>query len=247
MMNVVHQRVNDFLERMLPDVEECRDAAIKLRLRHPDETPEQLARRAVRAARQAAAGVGAVTGVASNPITMVPAALADMAAVLRIEGTLAGVVAALLEPDALTPESLQKDVVGILFPGAVSQVLRQVGIRAGERAGKTLIRKYLGGDAAKAAVKLATRHVGVDLTRKTIVNKTVPLVGAGIGAGWNWLEVGAVGERAIVYYGGKPRKLPGPFAWRENAKRVTSSIVRKVAGRERDETTNEQRSVLPGE
>ena len=149
MLNAVQQQLNNLIERILPNVEDCHDAARKLRARHPEESSEQLARRAVRAARQAAAAVGAATGAASTPITMIPAALADMVAVLRIEGTLAGVIAAVLEPDGLTGESLQADVVSILFPGAVSQVLRQWGIRAGERAGKGLIRKYLGSDAAK--------------------------------------------------------------------------------------------------
>ena len=44
---------------------------------------------------KAATPAGAATGAASSPITMIPAALADMAAVLKIEGTLVGVVAAL--------------------------------------------------------------------------------------------------------------------------------------------------------
>jgi hypothetical protein len=200
--------LNKLLEKVIPDAAECREAADKLRQRHPGETPEQLARRAVQAARQTAAAVGAATGAASGPIIMVPAALADIAAVLRIEGTLAGVVAALLDPDSLQGDALPKDVIGILFPGAVSQVLRQVGIRSSTKASKVLIRKYVSNDTLKLIVRIATRQLGFDVTRKSIVAKTVPLVGVGIGAGWNWLEVGAVGQRAIRYYRRGPSKLP---------------------------------------
>jgi hypothetical protein len=200
--------LNKLLEKVIPDAAECRDAADKLRQRHPGETPEHLARRAVQAARQTAAAVGAATGAASGPIIMFPAALADIAAVLRIEGTLAGVVAALLDPDSLQGDSLPKDVIGILFPGAVSQVLRQVGVRTSTKASKVLIRKYVSNDTLKLIVRIATRQLGFDVTRKSIVAKTVPLVGVGIGAGWNWLEVGAVGQRAIRYYRRGPSKLP---------------------------------------
>ena len=200
--------LNKLLEKIVPDAAECRDAAEKLRRRHPGETPEQLARRAVQAARQTAAAVGAATGAASGPIIMFPAALADIAAVLRIEGTLAGVIAALLDPDSLQGDALPKDVIGILFPGAVSQVLRQVGVRSSTKASKVLIRKYVSNDTLKLIVRIATRQLGFDVTRKSIVAKTVPLVGVGIGAGWNWLEVGAVGQRAIRYYRRGPSKLP---------------------------------------
>lgn len=233
-LEAVNERLNVWVEKILPDIDECLDAAHKLRARHPDESPEALARRAIRAARQAAAAVGAATGAASTPLTMVPAALADMAAVLRIEATLAGVIAAILEPEVLTQESLQSDVVSILFPGAVSQVLRQLGIRAGERASKALIRKYLGGDAAKTAVRLATRHLGMEMTRKAIVGKTVPLVGAGIGAGWNWVEVGALGSRAIKYYGaGRRLPPPPPVGLRERSRKI-ASVVRRMTGRGED-------------
>ena len=37
-----------------------------------------------------------------------------------------------------------------------------------------------------------------------VESKGVPIVGMGIGAGWNWLEASAVGRRAIAYHTGQP-------------------------------------------
>src|SRR6476469_713611 len=122
--------VNRLLEKMVPDAAQCREAAERLRAKYPGESPEQLARHAVAEAQRSGVAVGALTGTASNPIVMVPAALADMAAMLRIEGVMAGTIAARLDPDSLEEGSLAADVSGVLFPGAVSQALRQVGVRA---------------------------------------------------------------------------------------------------------------------
>jgi hypothetical protein len=201
--------VNRLLEKMVPDAGQCREAAERLRAKHPGESPEQLARRAIAEAQRSGVTVGALTGVATNPLAMVPAALADMAVMLRIEGVMAGTIAALIDPDSLADGVLAADVSGVLFPGAVSQALRQVGVRAGEQATKRLVRKYATEDLLKLVVKIATRHLGFDITRNAIVEKSVPLVGSGIGAGWNWLEVAAVGNRAIRYYKGETLGVPG--------------------------------------
>src|SRR3954447_9538670 len=175
--------VNRLLEKMVPDAAQCHEAAERLRQKHPGESPDQLARRAIAEAQRSGVAIGALTGAASNPITMVPAALADMAAMLRIEGVMAGTIAALLDPDSLEQGELPADVSGVLFPSAVSQALRQVGVRAGEQATKQLVRKYATEDVLKVVLKIATRHLGFDVTRNAIVERSVPLVGGGIGAG----------------------------------------------------------------
>jgi len=210
---MLRSKIESALESMVPTAQSCRETAQRLRQEYPAETPEQLSRRAIRSARRSAAAAGAATGAVANPLIMIPAALADMAFVLRIEGAMAGTVAALFDPAALTDQSLRGDVVSILFPGAVSQALRQVGIRVGEQMGQRLsaglVREFLSKDVARTAMRMATRHLGFELTRKAVLEKTAPLVGAGIGAGWNWVEVGVVGERALHYYG-KTSPTPSP-------------------------------------
>jgi len=226
--------LDNVLEWVVPDREQCRKAAADFAAKHPGLTPEELARKAIGSAQGWAAAAGGATGAAANPLVMVPAALADMAAVLRIEGVMAGTVAALLEPQSLDdPRIFQADVVTVIFPGAVSQALRQLGVRWGQQITQELIRKYFTERLLKSVAALTSKYLFVHVTEKALVTKTVPLVGAGIGAGWNYLELKAVGNRAIRYYQQKgigPRTRAGKA---ERVKKVASRVVkwRKGPGR----------------
>lgn len=197
------------LVRVLPDAQRCRDLAAELRAAHPDFSADELALHAIRTAKRRAAIAGAATGAASSPLTMIPAAFADMAAVLRIEGTLVGTIGALLDPVSLgDAQALRADVIGVVFPAAASQMLRQMGIRAGERLSQQALRKYVTEDTLRTLTRLAARYMGRAIPREALTRKAVPLIGMGIGAGWNWLEVGAIGARAIRYYHHSPIAPP---------------------------------------
>jgi|SRR5688572_11331998 len=228
--------LDNVLEWVVPDREQCRKAAADFADQHPGKTPEELARKAVGSAQTWAAAAGGATGAAANPLIMVPAALADMAAVLRIEGVMAGTIAALLDPTSLDdPQKFQADVVTIIFPGAVSQALRQIGVRWGQQITQELIRRYFTEGLTKSVTALAGKYLFVHVTEKALVSKTVPLIGAGIGAGWNYLELKAVGNRAIRYYQQKgigPRDKPTKS---ERVKAVASRVVkwRKGEGKKR--------------
>jgi hypothetical protein len=227
--------LENLLEWVVPDREHCRKAAEELVARNPGMSREKLAQHAVGSARRWAAGAGAATGVAANPIIALPAAFADMAAVLKIEGTMAGTVAALIDPASLdNPATFPADVLAIVFPGAVSQALRQLGVRWGQRITQELIRLYLTEGVLKSVTRLASRYLFVHVTEKALVSKTVPLVGAGIGAGWNWLEVKAVGVRAIHYYQRKGIRPGGPGAPRGRGEKI-KAVVKRVVRRKGDE------------
>ena len=86
---------------IIPDPEDCHRAAQELRLENPNATPEQAAEAAVKQSRKWAVSIGATTGAFASPFSMLPAAVADAAAMLRLEGKLAGTIAALLDPDSL--------------------------------------------------------------------------------------------------------------------------------------------------
>jgi hypothetical protein len=205
MSDFVTEQVQQLMSWVVPDVYECRRTAMELVARAPGASREQLARELVRAAQKRAATVGGVTGLAAGPFSMVPAALADMAATLKIEGTMVGGVAALLDPDSLEdPERFKADVLAVVFPAAVSQALRQLGMRAGEQITKTVVRRAAGKGSLETLVRVAGRMLGAKLTGRTVVTKGLPLVGIGIGAGWNWVEASAVGHRAIAYHTGQP-------------------------------------------
>src|SRR3954465_7140354 len=90
--NNLNMNLQELMQWLIPDPDECRRTAADLRLANPDATDVQTARHAVRTGRKWAASVGAATGIAASPITMLPAAVADAAAMLKIEGKLAGTI-----------------------------------------------------------------------------------------------------------------------------------------------------------
>lgn len=197
--------LEDLLNWVVPDADACRKMADELRMTYPGLSNDELAHKAVTTARRWAAAAGGATGVATNPLIMFPAALADMSAMLRLEGQMAGVVAALLDPGTLLDkQALEADIVSIVFPGAVSQALRHVGVQAGKSLTRKLIQKYLSESFVKEAANVAGKYLVIRVTEKAVVSKTVPLVGAGIGAAWNWAEMQVVGKRAIRYYQDRP-------------------------------------------
>ena len=193
--------LEQILSLLIPDAEDCRREAERMRLGNPNKSPEQLARQAVKDSRKWAASIGAATGIAASPLTMLPAAAADAAAMLKLEGKLAGAVAALLDPDSLgDKESFRRDILRVVFPGAVSQAMRKLGVRAGEEMTKAAIRRMATHEAGKEIGERAVKFLGIRLSEKAVASKTVPVVGAGIGAAWNWLEIQAVGNRAVDYH-----------------------------------------------
>jgi hypothetical protein len=221
--------LQELMQWLIPDAEECRRSAAELRLDNASSTDVQIARRAVKHARKWAASVGAATGVAASPITMLPAAIADAAAMLKIEGQLAGTIAGLLDPESLSePENFRKDIMRVIFPGAVSQVLRKLGIRAGEEVTKSVVRKLATKVAVDELGERAVKMLSIRLTEKAVATKTVPIVGAAIGAGWNWLEVQAVGQRAIDYHLGLEL---AESRVTKNVKKVASIVKESVRDR----------------
>jgi hypothetical protein len=211
----------------VPDAEVCRREANRLRLEHPELPPIDVARLAVRTARKWAAGMGAVTGVAANPITLLPAAIADAAAMLRIEGNLAGVVAALLDPESIDDEdAFQRDILRVIFPGAVSQVLRKIGVRAGERAAKDVVARFVSRGMSREIAEQAAKRLSIRISEKTLATKALPLVGAGFGVAWNFVEIQAIGLRAIDYHTGGQGTAPIRRKVRSIAKKGKDTIGR---------------------
>lgn len=192
------------IEKLLPTRNECKARARDLRVAHPDKSADALADVAIRNSRRRAAAVGAVTGLATNPFAMVPAAGVDMYAVMRMQAHLAGVIAALIDPDSLEDEdTFTTDILAVLFPAAISNALQTIGVQAGRQTSKVLIRKYISKDVLKTVIRWAVKYLGIKLTQRAIITKVVPVVGAAIGGGWNWLEVRRMGRRTLAYHQGQ--------------------------------------------
>lgn len=193
--------MEDFIRTVLPHLDDCRRKAQELRDAYPDATVDELVEISIKTAKRWAAVYGVGSGVATNPFAMVPAAAADMALTLRAEAHLAGVIAVLKTPlSSGHDEVFHTDILAVMFPNAVSQALREVGVQAGKATTRTLIRKYISGNLLKAIIAFAAKYLGIKLTQRAIISKTVPLIGAAIGATWNWVEVERCGRRAQKYF-----------------------------------------------
>lgn len=194
-----------WFEFLMPDPAACRAAAARLREGNPHRSAEELAHQTVSSAKRMAAGTGAVMGLAGSPLTWIPAAATDAAAVLKIEATMAGTIAALIDPEVLDrPDDFRADVLAIVFPGLASQALRVAGIRGALSVTQRMIRSQGARRFIDQAARVAGKSLGPRLVNKALLTKAVPLVGAGVGSGWNWLEVHAVGARAVAYYMHRP-------------------------------------------
>lgn len=191
----------EFIRAAMPHPDECRRKATELREAYPELSDDQLVERAITTSKRWAAAYGVGSGIATNPLAMLPAAAADMGLTMRAEAHLVGVVGALKDPRSLDDiAGFHGDVLAVMFPNAVSQALREVGVQAGKATTRTLIRKYLSGNVLKAVIAFAAKYLGVKLTQRAIISKSVPLVGAAIGATWNWVEVERCGRRAVKYH-----------------------------------------------
>ena len=196
--------VQEVLDWAVPDVAECRRRAADLKSGHPKLGDFELVGLAIGRAKRIAAGTGAATGLASTPLTLVPAAAADAAAMVKIEAELVGTVAALLAPEALDdPESFRTEILGVIFPGVMSQALRAVGVRGAQAFTRGVIRRQMSRGLGEAVAKKLAGRMGIHLTEKAIATKALPIVAVGIGGGWNWFEAQAVGRRAVAYFGGR--------------------------------------------
>lgn len=193
--------LEDVIRDALPRPEACRRKVEELRMAYPNASVEDLVERAITTSKRWAAAYGVGSGIATNPFAMLPAAAADLALTMRAEAHLVGVVGALMDPESLNDlDGFQGDILAVLFPNAVSQALREAGVQAGKATTRTLIRKYVTGNVLKAIIAFAAKYLGVKLTQRALISKSVPLVGAAIGAGWNWIDVERCGRRAVKHY-----------------------------------------------
>lgn len=192
---------DDMVSALVPPADSCRSKAEELRRAYPKKSNRELADRAISTAQKWAAATGAASGVVGNPFAAGGLAVADLGYMLRAEAQLVGTIAAIFDIDSTRdPASFQADVLAMLFPGVVSEVLSNLGVQAGKTTTRTLIRKYISKDVLKMVIKFAAKYLGIKVTQKALIAKSLPVVGAAIGGTWNWIEIKRVGHSAIRYF-----------------------------------------------
>ena len=96
------------------------------------------------------------------------------------------------------------DTCLVLF-GAVDskmQALKQIGIEAAKVATKKAVDQYMTKEIMKSVFKLSLKEAATKMAQKALATKMIPLVGAPIGFGFDWMTTQAVGKLAIKYYSG---------------------------------------------
>lgn len=176
-----------------------------LRAKYPSLSREELARKLISRARWQGAALGVATGLPSNPWVAVPAAMADVGGLLRIQVAMAARVALLFDERYLDGNDPPYELMAPIMGGRLmSEMGRELAIRGGMGVTRQAIKKVLSKGTLKQFKRLMLKYFGLKVTQRSLITKTLPLVGGAIGGTWNFIEVKVVGERAYAYFDGRP-------------------------------------------
>jgi hypothetical protein len=177
----------------------------KLRSKHPHARPDELAKIIIRRTRVKTAAIGVATGVPSNPWTSGSAGILDAGVVLKMHFAMVARIAECYLPDFLDDPAAQTELLVPLFGANVAtQALREGAMLKGMGLTRQAIRKKFKGDVLKALRKALLKYFGRKVVQKTVITKTVIVVGSLVGGGWNFAETSLVGARTIKYFQGEP-------------------------------------------
>jgi hypothetical protein len=186
------------------DPEESKAYVTHLRERFPDKDRRELADLMISRARWWGAGVGFATGVPGNPWVAAPAAVTDVAAVLRTEILLACRIGLLFDPQLLDgPEPPYEVLVPIMGSRAASAVARNLLTLGGMGITRQAIRKGLNAGGLWQFRKIMLKYFGLKVSGRGVITKTLPVVGGLIGGAWNYAELKIVGDRVYRYFDGQ--------------------------------------------
>jgi hypothetical protein len=169
------------------------------RLAFPDDAPRLLAERIVRTHATKGAAFGFVTGLASNPFLAAGGAMADVAAMLKLYANVTARVGLLADDDYFKTGDWENDVLILLAGPIVTAQAVHVSIDGGRHASKVIIKEHLSKAALKALKKGVMKWIGKKVTERALLTKSIPIIGGGIGALWNYNDILLVGNRIIRY------------------------------------------------
>ena len=178
--------------------------------KHPEANPRKLADELIRRARWKGVAVGFGTGFPSNPWTILPAAIADVGIVLRMEVILAARIAMLFDEQYLDDNNPPYEVMIPIAGGrAMAEAVKELAIAGGKGMTKQAIKAILTKQTLAQFKKLMLKWFGIKVGQRAIISKTLPIVGGAIGGGWNFVEVRAVGERSFRYFADREKPQEG--------------------------------------
>jgi uncharacterized protein (DUF697 family) len=169
--------------------------------RYSMEPRESQIRRLVRQSAWKAAASGMVTGFPASPWLSLPIALADTAAIVRVEAHLVARIALLFDEGYLAGDELPYELmVPILGGELASDFLRELGKKSTLGVTRRVLRTVLTKETVRQLRRLGVRYFGLKVTERALVTKSLPLLGSVVGGSWNYVELQLVGRRAHDYF-----------------------------------------------
>ena len=202
---------NDNLQKafeIITDIDKikARNAVKNARIANPQMSDMELATYFFDQSRLKAAATGFGLGVAGNPLAIIPSAIADITITTKTEVFAAACAAETFQEGFLDSETARIELLVPIFGiGVMDQLAAELGIRAGKELTKDLIKKHLSKETLKQFKKIMLKYLGIKVTQKGLIAKSLPIVGGVIGASWNAIEVSIMKKRVIKYLqGGSP-------------------------------------------
>ena len=195
------------------DQPRCRRLTQRLRQHHPEATDRELAEKLVTFYARRGAVAGFVSGLATNPFLALPAAVADVAALLRFYANLSATVGCLADPHYFDEPGWEADAL-VMLAGrrAASRVLQGIAVEGVKRTAHDLVQRQARAAVVRSLGQGAAGRVGAKITQRALAAKLVPILGGLVGGAWNYLELRSVGRRIVRFHFGpeKPRQRGAP-------------------------------------
>ncbi|MCB9489069.1 MAG: EcsC family protein [Deltaproteobacteria bacterium] len=178
-----------------------------IRMRYPELTADELAKKVIGKAALRTGLFGGITGLGGLPVMMV-AVPSDLYFTVRLQARMAMTVAYVYGYD-ITGEEIADDTLLILLGGSVQEVVRVAGIAVAKDVTKRSIQKHVTRDVMKRVGKVVSRKLLTKAGEKSATSfmKLVPLVGGPVGFAVNYGSTRMMGLAAIRFYGDLPQAL----------------------------------------
>ena len=175
----------------------------KLRQQNPSLSNRELAKKIVRRKSLKNGLVGAITGV-GGLLTLPVMIPTDVAMSWRIQIAMVVAVARVFGHTEDTMD-LKTDVLLVLAGDSAKEALKRVGIEVTKAATRKAVDRYVTREMMKAIWKVVGKKIVTKAGEKSLLSfaRMVPLVGAPVGFGFDWVMARKVGAIAIAYYSGE--------------------------------------------
>jgi EcsC protein family len=172
-----------------------------LRARDTSLTAHELAKRIVSRKSWKNGAIGALTGIGGF-ITLPVTVPTDLIASWRIQATMTMAVAYCFD-ELNDSEEMVTDILLVMSGDAAKEALKRMGIETAKAISKKMVQKYISREVMKKIWKVIPQKIITKAGEKSLTSfmKMVPLVGAPVGFGFDFLATRAIGKTAIRYYG----------------------------------------------